>query len=291
MPIHNHPIFLTSLTFLLFLIPITLSGCTNTSKAPNTPITTQSPPTTSEATTGITTEEPTTSPPEPTTTKQPQPDPDPKESPITVAIDPGHQAQGNSDTEPIGPGASSSKAKVASGTEGINSGTPEYEINLSVSLKLKDELESRGYQVVMIRETNDVDISNAERAKVANESGAEIFLRIHSNGDASSEAKGALTMCPTSDNPFCSDIAKPSKRLSVLVLDGMCDATGAKRRSIIETDTMSGINWCTIPVTIVEMGFLTNEEEDRQLNDQDYQIKMANGIANGVDKYFDRSDK
>lgn len=291
MSIHNHPIFLTSLTFLLFLIPITLSGCTNTSKAPNTPATTQSPPATSEATTGITTEEPTTSPPEPTTTKQPQPDPDPKESPITVAIDPGHQAQGNSDTEPIGPGASSSKAKVASGTEGINSGTPEYEINLSVSLKLKDELESRGYQVVMIRETNDVDISNAERAKVANESGAEIFLRIHSNGDANSEAKGALTMCPTSDNPFCSDIAKPSKRLSVLVLDGMCDATGAKRRSIIETDTMSGINWCTIPVTIVEMGFLTNEEEDRKLNDQDYQTKMANGIANGVDKYFDRSDK
>ena len=73
------------------------------------------------------------------------------------------------------------KAKVASGTEGVSTKLPEYELTLSVSKKLKRILEERGYQVVMIRESNDVNLSNAERAEIANKSGASIFVRIHGN--------------------------------------------------------------------------------------------------------------
>ena len=64
-----------------------------------------------------------------------------------VAIDPGHQAHGNSEQEPIGPGAAQTKAKVASGTTGRSTGVPEYQLNLDVSLKLRDELKARGYDV------------------------------------------------------------------------------------------------------------------------------------------------
>ena len=56
------------------------------------------------------------------------------------------------------------KAKVAAGAEGISTKLPEYKLTLSVSKKLKRILEERGYKVVMIRETNDVNLSNAERA-------------------------------------------------------------------------------------------------------------------------------
>lgn len=203
-----------------------------------------------------------------------------------VAIDAGHQAKGNSEKEPIGPGSATMKAKVASGATGIATGLKEYELNLMVSKKLKKILEDRGYQVYMIRETHDVNISNAERADMANNSGAAIFVRIHGNSLDNSSVHGALTMCQTSGNPYNGNLHSQSYSLSKKIVDSICGTTGAKNRGVQETDTMSGINWCTIPVSIVEMGFMSNPEEDRNLADDSYQDKVAQGIANGIDSYF-----
>ncbi len=203
-----------------------------------------------------------------------------------IVIDAGHQGKGNSNKEPDGPGSSTMKAKVTSGTSGCVSGWDEYQLNLVVSLKLKEELLARGYRVAMIRETHEINISNMTRAEAANKLGADAFIRIHANSSTDSSVYGALTACQTAANPYNADLYAECRRLSDCVLDGFVEATGAYKRSVWETDTMSGINWCKVPVTIVEMGFMSNPQEDTLMATDEYQNKMVQGMANGIDAYF-----
>lgn len=205
-----------------------------------------------------------------------------------IGIDPGHQSESvdMSALEPNGPGSSEMKAKCTSGTQGTYSGVPEYQLNLEVSLQLKDELEQRGYQVVMTRTDNETAISNMERAQYAAAQGAEIYVRIHANGDDSHTASGALTMSPSQNNPYIPQLFEQSDRLSRCIIDSYCAATGFQNLGIQYTDTMTGINWSTVPVTILEMGFMTSQNDDLKMNDAEFQKTMVQGIANGIDSYF-----
>lgn len=205
-----------------------------------------------------------------------------------VAIDAGHQQTPDSSEEPIGPGATTTKARVSAGTEGVSSGVPEYELTLQVSLRLRDALLEKGYAVLMIRETNDVSISNAERAQLANSYNADIFLRIHANAVDVSSATGTLTMAPSLENPYCSEIAEESQILSQLLVDDMCAETGFRNRGVSITDTMSGINWCEMPVSIIEMGFMSNEKEDEAMQTAEVQQQLVDGMVKAVDEFFDR---
>ena len=203
-----------------------------------------------------------------------------------VAVDAGHQSRANTQKEPNGPGSSEKKVKVTGGTQGKFTGQTEYELNLAVAKKLKTVLEKRGYKVLMIRESNDVNISNVERAQIANKKKADVFIRIHANGSDNSGANGAMTICQTSQNPYCKATYKKSRKLSDCVLNGIAKNTGCRKEGVWETDTMTGINWCQVPVTIVEMGYLSNQKEDRLLATDSYRKKMAVGIADGIDEYF-----
>lgn len=202
-----------------------------------------------------------------------------------VAIDAGHQKKGDSSTEPIGQGASMKKPKVAGGTSGVYTKVPEYKLTLTVAKKLKRQLVSRGYKVVMIRTKDDVNISNKERAQKANET-SDICIRLHADGSSDSSVSGASALYPSSSNKYVGKLSKSCKALSDSVLSAMCKKSGARNRGLSQRDDLTGTNWSSIPVTLIEMGFMTNKSEDIRLQDDNYQKKLAIGMAEGVEKYF-----
>lgn len=203
-----------------------------------------------------------------------------------IVIDPGHQSIYNSGREPLGPGSYETKANMTYGTSGVTTGIPEYQLNLDVSLLLEEELIKRGYNVELTRRSNEVDLTNIDRTEIANNLDADAYVRIHANGSNNPHASGMMTICQTANNPYNSHIAAQCKLLSTYILDAMVSSTGAVKEYVWETDTMSGINWSNVPVTIVEMGYMTNPEEDLKLADPNYQIKIVDGIANGIDQFF-----
>jgi N-acetylmuramoyl-L-alanine amidase len=203
-----------------------------------------------------------------------------------ICIDPGHQRSGNNSLEPIGPGASTKKPKVASGTKGRYTGVYEYELTLNIALKLRTELEKRGYKVYLTRETNDVDISIVERAKYANESGASVCIRLHADGLENSNASGASVLYPGTTNPYVSNLSELSKELSSCIISEYCSQTGLSNRGTVVRNDLTGTNWSKIPVALIEMGFMTNHSDDINMQNPAFQAKMVSGIANGIDKFF-----
>ena len=203
-----------------------------------------------------------------------------------ITIDAGHQLKGNSSLEPVGPGASEKKAKVSSGTAGASSGVPEYKLTLNIAKKLRKELLARGYDVYMIRTKNNVNISNKKRALNANKSGSDIYIRIHADSSASSSVTGASALYPSKSNPYVGNLSKSSLKLSKAVIDEYCEATGIKNRGCVVRDDLTGTNWSKIPVTLIEMGFMSNASEDKKMQKSSFQKKMVNGMADGIDEYF-----
>ena len=209
-------------------------------------------------------------------------------SDILISIDPGHQSErvDMSALEPNAPGSSEMKAKATGGTTGRFTGVPEYQLNLDISLKLRDKLEEEGYNVIMTREDNDTAISNMERACLANDAGADISIRIHANGSDDSSVSGALAMVGSSSNPNVGVLYDDSYALATNVLDEYCANTGMSNQGVQTTDTMTGINWSQVPVMILEMGYMTNQTDDTNMQNADYQTKMVEGIVFGINKYF-----
>ena len=203
-----------------------------------------------------------------------------------VCIDAGHQARGNSSLEPNGPGSSTMKAKVTTGATGCVTGKTESQINLEVALKLQQALQSQGYTVIMCRTSQNVDISNAQRAEIANSNNVSAFIRLHCDSSTSSSATGTLTLAPSTSNPYCASIASESQALSKSIVNNICRVTGSRNRGVSIVDNMTGLNWSKVPVTIVEMGFLSNPQEDRLLSSDDYQNKIVQGIVNGIGAYL-----
>jgi N-acetylmuramoyl-L-alanine amidase len=202
-----------------------------------------------------------------------------------IVIDAGHQGRANMGSEPIGPGSGTKKPKVAGGTSGVATHKPESLINLQVAKRLQAQLQKRGYKVVMIRTSENVNIPNSARAKTANAAGAALIIHLHCDS-AGSSTKGLLVMVPAKNKwtgPILTSSARAGKNIQKYALA----ATGAKNRGISKRSDLVGFNYSKVPSVFVEMGLMSNSAEDRKLATAAYQDKLAAGMANGIKAYLD----
>ncbi|MBP1918384.1 N-acetylmuramoyl-L-alanine amidase [Youngiibacter multivorans] len=199
-----------------------------------------------------------------------------------VTLDPGHQLNGSSRLEPIGPDSTVMKPRVSSGTMGIETKIPEHELVLDLSLRVRELLIEKGIEVVMTRTVAEVDLSNIDRAKIANENSSDLFVRIHANGANDTSVSGISAYYPSTNNQWAGQLSSDSRRASNLILEGIVRETGAKDRGARASDSYTGINWSEVPVTIIETGFMTNPDEDLLISTDEYRQKMAIGIAEGI---------
>lgn len=203
---------------------------------------------------------------------------------FVVCIDPGHQAKGDPKGEPIAPGSENKKARVASGTTGVATKKPEYAVNLEAALILKDLLMQKGYEVVMTREVNEVNVSNVERAEIANKAQADMTIRLHCDSIGNGGKSGAVLIVPSKAGTHTAGIYKPSYDYAQL-LKKTLEGKGVKVNGIFERGDMTGFNWSKVPVVIFEMGFMSNWNEDRMLSDKSYQQKLMEAVVESLDAY------
>lgn len=197
--------------------------------------------------------------PVPTATTVPTETPIPVET-KKVAIDPGHGGD------------------VDLGS--VRQGLFEKNANLAISLLLKEELESRGYEVFMIRETDEA-VENRERPGMALESGADIYVSVHLNSlDGDSDATQGTEV-------WYSDLRNDgSDTLAQCVVDELTAVIGSRNRGIKMSNGLIVLKYNELPACLVECGFISSGPEREKLFDPEYQKQIAEGIANGIEKFL-----
>ncbi|WP_088042103.1 N-acetylmuramoyl-L-alanine amidase [Bacillus sp. EAC] len=202
-----------------------------------------------------------------------------------ICIDPGHQRKQNLGKEPIAPGSKIVKTKVSSGTTGIYTKKPEYKLNLEVATKLREALIKKNYKVFMTRTTHDVNLSNVDRAAYCNKKKADLTIRIHADGSTDKKVQGLSVLYPSGKST--KKVNTYSKKTAEHVLNELIKSTKAKKgygTGLVARADLTGFNWSTTPVILVEMGFMSNSIEDRNLSTNSYQTKLVTGMVNGIEK-------
>ena len=194
---------------------------------------------------------------------------------LVIVIDPGHQAETDETEESLFPGATVGKPRCTSGAVGVDINTREYEVTLEIALAAKAYLEACGASVILTRETNDVNLSNQERADIAVAASPDIFIRIHADSVPDSEVSGVIAYVPETGSYVDSD-KKLADSLGTLV----AEAQGIDYLGCFATNAYTGLNYAdSVKSVQLVVGFLSNSEDEARLNDDANTYEIAAAIA------------
>jgi len=203
-----------------------------------------------------------------------------------IVLDPGHGPYVNQDTEPIAPGSTTMKRKYGVGAAGVETKQLERELNLTVAFMLRDLLEAAGYSVVLTRLDHVSISSNIDRVNLANELNADLMLRIHADSHHDQSLHGASMLVPGAVG-YAVDHVDLSRHYGTIILNRLVDHVQMKHRGVITRTDQTGFNWAKVPIMTIEMGFLSNPDEDRLLAMPEYQEKLAYGLFLGIQACFE----
>ena len=221
------------------------------------------------------TDTPTPVPTTPTSSPIPLPEDHPDLSGLVIVIDPGHQQEYNYELEEVGAGTAAEKEKATPGATGINSGTKEYELTLKYALTMKAYMEACGAEVILTRDSNDVDLSNIDRAQIAIDSNADYFIRIHADAAPDAEIRGVKVYVPETGK-YASNADTNGERLAEIVADGI----GSTSLGVIQSNSYTGLNHAdSVKSYQLVVGYLSNSEDDALLGLPDTPYKTAVAVA------------
>lgn len=201
-----------------------------------------------------------------------------------ICVDPGHEVTSQRVQEPISPHSNATKEAFVGGASGRNQ--TEEQLNLAVGLRLQALLEEQGAKVIMTRTTHESDMTSYKRAQMANENHADLCIRIHADGSSDASVYGMSMLVPYGNQLASQDIVQPSQAAGECVLNAALAATGAKNNGIVQRSDLTGFNFAEVPTILIEMGFLSNPDEDARMETEEYRDKLAQGICNGIIDYF-----
>ena len=158
-------------------------------------------------------------------------------------------------------------------------GVLEKDINLKIAQRTALLLQEQGYQVVLTRE-DDEWIDKAERVESANERKAAVYVSIHQNSCELADVSGIETWYGEND------LTESSQKLAQLIEKAVVRATDANERELVADDELCVVNRSRMPSCLIETGFLSNKEERKKLCSDEYQEKIASGIAEGIVSYL-----
>ena len=214
---------------------------------------------------------PATPTPTPITLKEDHPDLTGK----VIVIDPGHQEVPNTELEKVYKGSTAEKDKATSGAVGVNSGAKEYELTLQYALVLREYLEGCGAKVILTRDSNDADISNIERAKIATDNKADCFIRLHADSAPESDIKGVKVYVPSTGS-YSKNAVKEGKKLADLVAEHI----GSTSLGVVQSNMYTGLNYAdSVKSYQLVVGYLSNSDDDALVTDSETPYKTAVAIS------------
>ncbi|MFH1150728.1 MAG: N-acetylmuramoyl-L-alanine amidase [Actinomycetota bacterium] len=200
-----------------------------------------------------------------------------------VLIDPGHQSL-PAENEWSDPDMTR-RVPGEPSLRGISTGNLEDRVALDIATKLNTLLGKDGVTVVMTRDKGDIDLPQTTRAEMANDSKANLFIRIHMAGSKDPMMSGVVTLYPAKTK-YTKDFYEKSKAAALLIQQELVKATGATDYGVEDRHDHVSFNWSHVPVVESEVGYLTSPADDLSLDDDAYRWKVAQGLRNGVIKFL-----